>query len=487
MSFESGGFSNKLGNSYESTWVAYQLLRLLEEKILYVIVEPVGKNEVGADVIIKNKNDRIEFHQCKSGNANAEHWSLLQLSGLGVLNKANYQIQRERNIFKIVSPLTFKNLSDLRTSALNSSGNAIDFYNNQARQSKKREKLFNDLCKKLKLDYSKDKDLEKALFFLKNFEIVQYVINSHTDDELIDKSQALFSDNPGKVLSYLRDYPVKNNLRKKITANLLIKDLNRDGFNLRTRPNDDRVKTALDNISSNFVESIEPYLISKKLIKRSETELVLNSLKNKPIVLIKASAGIGKSTFLLEIHRKLMSQDVISVPIRLDRIDIKSNVDDFGKKLGFPYSPALCLQKFEPEGRIVIILDQLDAIRWTASHSSISLQVCRDLMRQILNLRKDGLDISVVIASRNFDIEDDIALKNWVDSFKDDISEIRLSNLEEHEVSKLIKKFENYSSLLDEKKKILTISLWLSIYIEIAEKIKGPPKFTNKIELIKNF
>lgn len=32
MAAECGGYADKFGNSYEANWVAYQLVRLLEEK-----------------------------------------------------------------------------------------------------------------------------------------------------------------------------------------------------------------------------------------------------------------------------------------------------------------------------------------------------------------------------------------------------------------------------------------------------------------------
>ncbi len=65
---EAGGYAEKLGNRYEAHWVAYQLLRLLDEKILSVIVEPLGDDEVGTDVIVENADRTIEHHQCIKTN-----------------------------------------------------------------------------------------------------------------------------------------------------------------------------------------------------------------------------------------------------------------------------------------------------------------------------------------------------------------------------------------------------------------------------------
>lgn len=45
VSLEPDGFSEKIGNRYESSWITFQLLRLLDEKISYVQVEPLGDDE----------------------------------------------------------------------------------------------------------------------------------------------------------------------------------------------------------------------------------------------------------------------------------------------------------------------------------------------------------------------------------------------------------------------------------------------------------
>ena len=39
MALEAGGYAEKLGNRYEANWGAYQLLRLLQEKISFVTVQ----------------------------------------------------------------------------------------------------------------------------------------------------------------------------------------------------------------------------------------------------------------------------------------------------------------------------------------------------------------------------------------------------------------------------------------------------------------
>ncbi|WP_419583187.1 hypothetical protein, partial [Thiolapillus sp.] len=84
MAFEPGGMSEKLGNRYESRWVAKQLLRLLNEEIRSVTVEPIGPDEQGVDLIVVDKTGIRLLQQCK---ARCDHnsWSVAALRNKGIL------------------------------------------------------------------------------------------------------------------------------------------------------------------------------------------------------------------------------------------------------------------------------------------------------------------------------------------------------------------------------------------------------------------
>ena len=488
MALEAGGYAEKLGNRYEANWIAYQLLRLLHEKISYVIVENIGYDEVGVDLVIGNLDGSHEDHQCKVGAGNAEHWSLSKLHSSSILKNANYQINRKTTEFHLVSPLSSKIISDLCESALNSNSIPFDFLEHQVKKSKEREKCFKSLCGYLDLKFDVEEDINKAMFFLQHFKITRYEQNKHTQDELEDKASSLFSGNATQLVQFLKYYPVEyNKLRNKITANQLFHELEDKGFIARDIPEDQRILSVIENLSKEFDNSIRPFLICDQLIKRKELESIVESLDENAVTLIRAEAGIGKSSLLLELHTHLQDKGVISVPVRLDRRNPENNLDAYGKALGFPYSPPLSLKTLAKHNKVVIILDQLDAIRWTGAHSNIALQICQELVRQTIALRKEGADISIVLASRDFDLNDDIALSSWLKSISKSLQEVSISSLDEEKVSELVSSFEMYSQLSSGKKEILKIPLWLGIYLTIAHRTKSVPSFNNKLELVKTF
>lgn len=488
MAMEAGGYAEKLGNRYESHWVAYQLLRLLDEKIVSVTVEPLGDDEIGTDVIVENVDGTIEHHQCKAGAGDSEYWSAALLYSKGILKNGFEQIERKRRDFYVISPLASKQMSDLRESSLNSPADVNQYYQHQIGTSKSRKKDFDYICQKLGLDNSDSNDLDRARNFLAHFHVEAYIIDTQTNERICDYANKMFIGNPISLVSYLKHYADNDNkLRTKITAQDLSQDLSKSGFEAKLIEADDRVAPVISNINVNFEQSIKPYLISHTLIKRPELEELVLSTEQNAVTLIMAEAGMGKSALLLELRDELDAKGTIVAPIRLDRCKLESSADVFGQSLGFLYSPVYTLAKFSGGNKVVLLLDQLDAIRWTAAHSDNALHVCQELVRQVISLRASGLDISIIFASRDFDINEDIALSAWLNAISDDLHKVKLTTLPESTVKELIKPYDDFESLSESQKDTLKIPLWLGIYISIASTENHPPNFANKLELVKGY
>ena len=488
MAMEAGGYAEKLGNRYEANWVTYQLLRLLDEKIASVTVEPLGSDEVGTDVIVENEDGYLEHHQCKGSIGDAEYWSAALLYGKGILKNAFEQIERGKREFYVVSPLPSKQMSDLKDSSRNSPEDVNQYYEHQIAKNKTRKNDFDYICDKLGLDTTNELHLESARQFLSKFHILPYTIDTHSNEQLKDYANKLFIGNPVKLVSFLKHYADNDDkLRTKITAHDLIQDLQKAGFEAKVLEADDRISPIINNLNTNFEQSINPYLIANTQIYRPELDELIQSTENHAITLLMAEAGMGKSALLLELKNKLELQGAIVAPIRLDRCKIESSADRFGQSLGFSYTPTYSLAKYAGNNKIVLVLDQLDAIRWTAAHSDNALHVCQEIVRQVLTLRRSDVDISIVFASRDFDISEDIALNAWLNSINDELNTVKLSSLSDETVKNLVQPYEKYETLSAEQKNTLKIPLWLGIYISIALSEDRAPDFTNKLELVKRY
>lgn len=490
MSLEPGGFAEKIGNRYESSWITFQLLRLLDEKISYVQVEPLGDDEDAVDVIIGSIDGSKEHHQCKIGNISDNEWAIATLQSKELLTKGFQHILSGSKSYKVVSRIGFRLLEDICESARNSTSSSSDFFEYQIKEiSKERLKSFNDLCKKLNLNPLNSDDLDKALHFLKCFEIRQFNEDDTDHEVCILLAEKLVYEPAVHLVHFLQTYPVKcKKLRVPITTHLLKTDLGTHQFSFRPSLGDPLTSSVITALNEEFDQSIEPYLISQNNIHRAEFTTAVDTVNSSPITLIKADAGVGKSAFLLDLKKHFIQSGAIVLPIRLDRRVPEKNINQFGEDLGFPCSPIYCLEKYSQGQEVVVILDQLDALRWTALHSSNALDICIKMVKEILLLRQHAsANIKIIMATRNFELEDDVRLKNWISGIDDDVKQIELKLFESDQIKPYVSQFEDYDQLSNEQKNILKIPLWLGIYINLAHDLGSAPKFTTKLDLIKGF
>ncbi|TON34507.1 hypothetical protein CGH58_24580, partial [Vibrio parahaemolyticus] len=218
------------------------------------------------------------------------------------------QIERGKREFYIISPLPSKQMSDLKDSSRNSPEDVNQYYEHQISTSKTRKKDFDYICDKLGLNTNNEMHLYSARQFLAKFHIFPYTIDTHSNEQLNDYANKLFVGNPVKLVSYLKHYADNDDkLRTKITAHDLFQDLQKSGFEAKVLEADDRISPIINNLNTNFEQSITPYLIANTQIHRPELDDLIQSTQSHAITLLMAEAGMGKSALLLELKNELES------------------------------------------------------------------------------------------------------------------------------------------------------------------------------------
>jgi len=110
-----GGRSSKYGNRYESNWVIQKLVDVIDEKLTYVEIEPLGEDEPGVDLWIVDKSGNKEGQQCKGRDGSKESWTISDLRERRVLDKWKMQLDRNSsNTVSLVSPVPFNNFISVR-------------------------------------------------------------------------------------------------------------------------------------------------------------------------------------------------------------------------------------------------------------------------------------------------------------------------------------------------------------------------------------
>lgn len=428
MPFLPGGQADKLGNRYEGRWIIKNYLDLLNEKIKSLIIEPFGDEGDGIDLwITDNKNHRIVC-QCKARNASKDYWTPGDLNAIKIFKIARLQIDRYSDItFCFVSAIPAPQVNDLCDNT-RKSPDFNSYYTFYIKKYPEKLRLYKTICRGFGLNDEVTANLEKTYYYLQKIKIKQYTDDDNTKDELLTRISYLIEGNEEDIYSLLISFATENdNLGKKITANDLLTYLENNNHCPRKLDKDKRIIPQLKAQQKKFTKSIQDQgLIKNRLIKREESQKLLEKIKkNLPLLLLHGVSGCGKSLVLYELTQLLIREGITYFPLRLDiDIIVCNSLKKLGESFGLPDSPDMCLAAQAGEKSAVLIIDQLDAIRWTGLNGNQSLVMCKQLVREVINLNKNGKKLSVIISCRTFDYKNDNEIINWIKEQKAEEFEI---------------------------------------------------------------
>lgn len=489
MAFEPGGISEKLGNRYEGRWVAKQLLRLLNEEILSVTVELIGPEEQGVDLLVVKKDSVHQLQQCKARYGNQNSWSLKALVTRGIFGHLrNHLSSNPLQEFVLVSSIPAQPLVDICDSARNSNENPQDFYKYQIQAiGKQRHDAFSEFCAALGLKLDQTEGLATTFNYLKRTYIELFPDDRNTWSDLLTWAGFLLTGEPETAIDVLLAYAENHfKYRKPIYADELRVHLaEHHMINSKDLSHDSRIAPAVEELGRQFSESIRPGLIQGEIIPREETQQIIECIGSCQDVVLHGAAGYGKSGILYELSEHLNQTRIPFLTVRLDRRIPDKTAKRFGEEMGLPESPVYSLAGLAAGRKSVLILDQLDAIRWTAAHSSVAMDVCKELVRQKRSLRKQGKNIIIVFACRTFDLEHDQEIKRLLADEKDQsFTKIAVKELSDEQLN--TKLGSTFGILTGAQKRILACPHNLAIWMELS-KNGSTPSFHSATDLMRLF
>lgn len=187
--------------------------------------------------------------------------------------------------------------------------------------------------------------------------------------------------------------------------------LKKQKISLRDIRRDERVLLQIQTLNDVRWGYFSP--INGVLLHRRATEQMIREFEAGSSLILHGRAGAGKSGCAEEFIQYLKKKGILYLAIKLDKEIPRKSADDYGKELGLPQSPVYCLNAFSPQKPCVLILDQLDSLRWTSTHSASALDVCKEMIRQAEEINKNhGGQISILMVSRTFDLETDPGLQS---------------------------------------------------------------------------
>ena len=264
--------------------------------------------------------------------------------------------------------------------------------------------------------------------------------------------------------------------------------LNYPTISQRQLSNNTRIIPRLDVLNNEFISSFVP--INNSIIHRAKTDICYSQIIEGNSSIVHGRAGNGKSGCIIELLEKLKDKNVVHLALKLDRRHPEHTSEKFGQNMGLPASPILCLDAISKTDEAVLILDQLDAIRWTSVHSKTALEVCKEMIREAHYINKNrDKKIVIVLVCRTFDFENDIGVKSLITSNveKDEQlswKSISIDELEEVEVKAVVG--NEYDFFSKKMKEIIRNPNNLFIWTNLDEKRRNGI-FISSSELIKQW
>lgn len=202
------------------------------------------------------------------------------------------------------------------------------------------------------------------------------------------------------------------------------------------------------------------------MIYRKEFDDCVKAIVNEKATIISGNADYGKSGCTEAILNYCEEKNIPHIAIKLDRRIPHKNCEVWGQELGFPSSIAHSIHLVSRNENAVIILDQLDALRWTQAYSSEALAVCMELIRQIKYLNYERKKkIVIVFVCRTYDFENDNNINLLFEKQEPQENEweiVKVDDFEEGVVKEIVG--ENYEQMSFKLKKLLRIPSNLYIW-----------------------
>ena len=487
MSFEKGGRADKQGNVYENRCLARILIRLVAEEITSVVVEPVEENSDICEFYTVAKDGSKTYYQCKGSNGMNDHWRPSDLQRYNLFSRVQALLRGDPTCrFCFVSPLYYGGLEELCARA-KTYPSAKSFYANALSNKNLLDSL--SACERcFKLSHDNDDQLNELVNLLSRCEFLVRPNNSEIVQDL-EQIVGIYFWGTAETTRVLLENFVNDTASygKELTVSDVVNYLLENGVSPRVRMGDTRSVPVITRLNKRFVDSYYP--IQGCLFHRESTERIIHKIDAGKSVVLHGKAGVGKSGCGRELINYLESNHIDYLAIQLDKHIPHDFADKYGESLGLPGSPVSCLSAISGSKPCVLILDQLDALRWTAMHSSTALDICKEMIEQVRAINKHASGhMSVVFSVRTFDYENDAGIQSLFNEEeqeeRDLWSEINVGILTDDEVKQIIG--DEYDKLTGRVKELIRVPSSLYVWLKLDSKRRSN-HITSSQEMVRSW
>lgn len=489
-----GGSADKSGNVYESYWAVEDICHILldKEDSSSIYFEKPDEIKDGYEYIV-NKGKKNYCIQVKNYDI---EWTISNLYNKEVLSNFIKRMDEDKNAICVFLSSSNTELDEIVTRAIKAE-NKSTFFNSMI-TSKKTKDIISKLREKITSIKFADKDITSEDF---QYNLDNYIFDFLRRIETRIKDNNTLKKDTTNLINCIFKSPTSDDIfsslfrfsqeryNEKFTKLDLIRYLQEDkGFVFNYYNLNSQLLTKLEDYNNNFINSTSSFYRKYKIERTEIFDIFnkINSSDNKKYFFVLGSAGCGKSIILKEVDNLLKNNGYTIIPIDIRIFDNFNNCEELGQCIyNKRISPVDLLANIAQDKPALIILDQLDSLSSVSGRSINKWFVINQLLQQVCKYQ----NIKVLIACRDFDLNKDSRLKEFIQTNEEFIEKIFINNLSNEVVIDTLTKLGVNKNRINEKLlKLFSIPLHLQMLCAVSENTDITNlNYENKLELYNAF
>jgi hypothetical protein len=456
-----GGASDKFGNRYEGRWTVLQMAEVLAEHADLMRLEPPGEEGEGVEFWVR-RSGGYEYHQVKRQHGADGRWTIASLNDRRVLQRFFEKLSDPSATCVFVSTHSTHQLDELIDRARRAASWAE--YDRDFLKSSPLRAAFYEL-----LSYWGNSEPAEAYERLKRVAI--RTVDEETLRLMTEGQLAVLVEgqSPSAVAASLASYAL-DRVHHELSATDIWQHLESQGYRRREWNKDPRVLAAIEAQNGRYLGFLRDEAIGGELFPREEAQLAVDKLlstEGKGSVMIAGEAGVGKSSVMPEIVRRLREIGWPVLAFRVDRMEPMPTPEQVGETLGLLESPAHVLAAVAQGRDCALVIDQLDAVSLASGRHPQFFECINEIIKQAQAYPR----MHLVLGCRKFDINNDHRLRRLVE--ERGVAEVVTVNRLSHDrVKQIVTGFGfDATRLTGRQLDLLSVPLHLNLLSELATDI----------------
>lgn len=465
MSPRPGGEADKIGNRYEGAWTVARMLDVLAGRGESVRVEPLGELGSGVEFIFRRSDGTVEAHQVKRQVGVANEWSYGQLNSRGIWDKARLHAEAGRD-YHFVSMTPFRPLQELTDQIRNSNDYASFVLGTPPDKS-------STLFLKLGNYYGGPENAYRILgrIYVRTIDETELASNNAVFAEM------LLEGSPGAQSRAVLGEILEHSIDRELTAQWILNALHPYGLRSRLAGSHRGLADKVSDLTAKWVSQTGSQLIQPIIHREEADQLRALMSADERAHFVVGVAGGGKTAVLHEATQKLVDDGVPVLVLRLDRYGPLSSATALGEQLGLGMSPVAALAAAADGRPAFLMVDQVDAVSLVSGRLPDNFEVVAELVLESAAIP----DLHVVLATRQFDVENDYRIRGLRD--RRGTTVLTIPMLSDGQVDRAVEDFGlPATTLTPHQRDILRVPLHLALLATIADETNALG-FVNSLRL----